>query len=88
MSVHDTRQVFVEVLCDFLPEVSSGDELQMDASLRGLGLNSLRAVDLLIALEDRFGVMFPDEALTDETFATADALLAMLVTLQEAMAHG
>ena len=53
----------------------------LDANLEDLGLDSLRAVDLLIALEDNFGVFFPESLLTEETFRTASTLRAAIKQL-------
>ena len=39
-----------------------------------LGLDSMGAIDLLLALEQAFGVKVPDSLLTAETFETAAAL--------------
>jgi acyl carrier protein len=87
MSVHDDTQAFTAILREHLPAGAREGEIPLEAPLRDLGLNSMRAVDLLIGLEDQFGVTFPDEALTDETFATGAALLGVLLTLRGAVAH-
>ncbi|GAB3930475.1 hypothetical protein GCM10029976_032430 [Kribbella albertanoniae] len=51
-----------------------GEALDPDRPLRDLGLDSMRAIDLLFALEDTFHVVIPDELLTDHTFATGRSL--------------
>jgi acyl carrier protein len=45
-----------------------------ESSLHELGLDSMRAIELLFAIEDSYGVAMPDELLTDATFATAGSL--------------
>jgi acyl carrier protein len=46
-----------------------------------LGLNSMRAVDLVIDLEEEFGFLFPDETFRDETFETATSLWDVVASL-------
>ena len=41
-----------------------------DADLPGAGLTSLKTVDLMLAIEDRFGVEFPERLLNRRTFST------------------
>ncbi|WP_130800262.1 phosphopantetheine-binding protein [Streptomyces otsuchiensis] len=75
MAETDTRvpRSFQEVLLPHLPYAESG-ELTAEADLTALGLDSMGVVQLLAELEDAFGVELPDEALTEETFATAGSL--------------
>jgi acyl carrier protein len=55
--------------------------LTADADLHELGLDSMRAIELLFAIEDTYGVTMPDEQLTDATFATAGSLWAAIASL-------
>jgi acyl carrier protein len=61
--------------------LDAADPLPPDASLRDLGLNSLAAIDLLLDLEQTFGVVFPNELLTEETFRTASSIASAVVRL-------
>jgi acyl carrier protein len=64
---------FVDLLRSYLPHL--GDRpLTEDTRLRDLGMDSIRAVDLLLGIEDAFRISLPDEELTDATFATAGGL--------------
>ena len=45
-------------------------EVDDQADLYKLGLTSHASVDVMLALEDAFGVEFPDEALKKSTFAS------------------
>jgi acyl carrier protein len=45
-----------------------------EADLYELGLTSYASVNVLIALEDAFGIEFPDEALNKSTFASVSAI--------------
>lgn len=53
---------------------ADGLPLTGQTRLRELGLDSMRAIELLFALEESYGVVFPDERLTDATFETGQAL--------------
>nr|WP_237524418.1 acyl carrier protein [Streptomyces sp. SID5643] len=52
----------------------NGKPLTEDSRLHDLGLNSMKAIDLLFGIEDELGVSLPDEDLNDATFATAGSL--------------
>ncbi|GHH45288.1 acyl carrier protein [Streptomyces candidus] len=64
---------FENLLTPFLPYLN-GNPLTEDSRLHDLGLNSMKAIDLLFTIEDELGVSLPDEDLNDATFATAGAL--------------
>jgi acyl carrier protein len=51
------------------------------SDLYDAGLTSNASVEVLLALEDRFGVEFPDELLRRSSFATIDAIREALATL-------
>ena len=69
-----TRDSVVRVVRRHLRFLDAADPLPRDASLQKLGLDSLAAIDLLLDLEQVFGVVFPDELLTEETFRTAQGI--------------
>ncbi|MCS6780932.1 MAG: acyl carrier protein [Geminicoccaceae bacterium] len=52
-----------------------------DDDLFALGLDSHGAVELMVALEERLGVEFPDRLLTRATFRSIAALAAALAEL-------
>lgn len=58
------------------------------SSLRDLGLDSMRSIELLFAVEDAYGVVIPDERLTDSTFETAGTLWAVVEELSGLSRHG
>ena len=68
------RQRFLEVLVRHLGAAESVADICAGKSLRMLGLNSMRAVDLVIDLEEELDFVFPDAEFTDETFSTAARL--------------
>jgi acyl carrier protein len=71
---------FPEVITPFLKYAGS-KPITAESSLHDLGLDSMRAIELLFAIEDTYGVSMPDELLTDATFATAGSLWAAIESL-------
>jgi acyl carrier protein len=63
-------------------------DLAPDTCLRDVGLDSLATVDLLLRLEDTYGVSIPDEALTAEAFTSPARLWAMLDELAPSRVGG
>lgn len=57
------------------------DTLQNDSDLYGAGLTSLATVGLMLALEDGFGVEFPDSALSRKTFSSINSIADTVTTL-------
>ncbi len=49
--------------------------LTADASLRGLGLDSLTLVEFVFAIEDRFGITLPDDDPSIDTLAQLAAVV-------------
>ena len=58
-------------------------ELADDSDLYDAGLTSLNTVNLLLSIEDRFDVEFPDEYLSRRTFQSIDALAEAVAGLLE-----
>jgi acyl carrier protein len=69
---------FVEILRRHLKYLEPGEALDPDRPLRDLGLDSMQAVELLFDIEDHFDRALDDEDLTEETFATARSLWAVI----------
>jgi acyl carrier protein len=57
------------------------DSIDDDAPLfgEGLGLDSIDALELVVGLEQEFGVQVPDEAVGREAFASINALADFVV---------
>ena len=64
-----------EVLAGILPPSNGGAALGLHDSLRSAGLDSLRTVELISAIELRFDVQFSEDDLRDEYFATLAGLI-------------
>jgi acyl carrier protein len=55
--------------------------LTSETDLYAAGLTSLASVDLMLAIEQSFGVIFPDEALTRGTFSSIGSIAATIERL-------
>lgn len=86
--MEELNDTYISVLRGHLPLVSAAEEVPWVTPLKELGLNSLKAVDLLLDLEDAFDVAFPDSALTDENFYSAATLLAVLRDVMDLKSAG
>jgi acyl carrier protein len=53
------------------------------ADLYELGLTSHASVDVMLALEDEFGIEFPDETLKKSTFASIDSIERVVSSLTD-----
>lgn len=65
---------FEPVLRPFLRTLEDQAPLRADADLASLGLDSLKSIQLLFAIEDAYQVSFPDEMLGPWLFTTPEAL--------------
>jgi acyl carrier protein len=65
---------FEKLLRGHMPFLSPGTEMTADLRLRDHGLDSLGIIDLLVSLEETYGVRLRDDALTLETFETPQTL--------------
>jgi acyl carrier protein len=73
-------QDFIAMLRPFL-KYANGQPITPDDRLRDLGLDSMREIELLFAIEDTYGISLPDEMLSDKTFSTAGTLWAAIEEL-------
>jgi acyl carrier protein len=69
------REVVVEAA-----GIGNAAELSDTDDLWDAGMDSLSSVNLMVQLEDAFGVQFPDELLTREVFSS-------IASIAEALAH-
>ena len=60
----------------------SGHAVGRNDDLTAAGLTSLATVDLMLAIEDRFAIEFPEAMLNRRTFATLANLTAAVDTLR------
>jgi acyl carrier protein len=57
------------------------DSLPPEADLYEAGLNSLSSVDLMLAIEQAFDFVFPDEALNRRTFSSIGSIAIVVERL-------
>ncbi|WP_375455223.1 acyl carrier protein [uncultured Methylobacterium sp.] len=79
ISSHDIRETLGGI------EALSGavDRLADDDDLFDKGLCSFGSVQLMLALEERFGVEFPDHLLNRQSFATIRAIRTTVASLAQ-----
>jgi acyl carrier protein len=77
---------FVAVLRPFL-RYSGDQEITQHSRLRELGLDSMRQIELLFAVEDAFGVTIPDEKLVASTFESSGDLWTVVDSLRKGTAR-
>jgi acyl carrier protein len=57
------------------------DSLQLDTDLYAAGLTSLSSVDLMLAIEQAFDFVFPDETLSRRTFSSIASIATVVARL-------
>jgi acyl carrier protein len=80
----DTRGSVREVLVQHGRLSTPVDDLTDASDLHSAGLTSLATVSLMLALEERFDIEFPDALLSRKTFSSIDALAAAVDGLRRA----
>ena len=71
-----------EVLAGHARLAVAADDLPTDADLYEAGMTSHASVNVMLALEDRFDVEFPDSMLTRSAFESIDAIAAAVGQLR------
>ena len=77
----DITQAIREILASNEAFAGKADQLSEDDSLFDRGLDSFGSVQLMLALEERFNVEFPDSLLNRKSFATIRAIREAVSTL-------
>lgn len=65
-------------------EAQAAEPLSTEASLRDLGLTSIRAVEMVLELEALFGITFPDDQLNQAAFGSIARLARTIQLLRDA----
>ena len=72
----------IRALLARLGEFPAGnDDLRDDADLHAAGLSSYGTVELMVRIEEEFGVEFPDALLTRATFGSIDSVATAVASL-------
>ncbi len=77
--INKITDALLNVLQKHLKFANQAETFPMDAELESLGLDSMSAIDLLLALEETFEIIFPDAMLTPEVFRTLENAVQSLV---------
>lgn len=71
--------MYIEKIRKSVSELANiGQQLDDDTNLSVYGLDSLRRVELVIILEDKFGINFNDSDLTQSNFETINSIGKLL----------
>ena len=81
-------EIFFGVLVEHLKLTGANSPIEIDSNLFALGLDSTDALNLLLDLEERYSITFPESLLTDNTFRTPRALIAAVVALSASRPAG
>ncbi len=76
-SVAEIRQTTKQLVLEILPEVSS-EELSLESDIFNLGLNSINAMNLLIKLQEKFGIDLTADDITFENFQNVASLVKLV----------
>ncbi|GGL05699.1 acyl carrier protein [Streptomyces flaveus] len=69
---------YESLLKEVLPRLAEQDAVQPDAGLKSVGLDSLAMVEVLIRVENTYGISIPDEDLLPGVFDTPATLWALI----------
>lgn len=58
-----------------------GDEVNKEDGFSAIGINSIDLVDVIVSLEDEFGIYFSDSILNIEKFKTVENVIEMVNSL-------
>ncbi|MFD9498145.1 phosphopantetheine-binding protein [Streptomyces sp. NPDC060035] len=75
-------EAFESILRTLLRTLSDGAPLDPDLDLAAAGLDSMASVELLLLLEETYGIEIPDDLLQPSTFATAGNLWQTITGLR------
>lgn len=82
-----TTESFAEIEAIVRPHLKFLDEadaLEPDRDLGEAGLDSMASIDLLLDIEDRFGIAIPDDLLTEDSFTSLAEIGKLLEAAREA----
>lgn len=77
---------FERIVRKSLNRLGDGEPLSVDAVMVDFGLDSMKTIDLVVQLEEAFGVAIPDELLSPESFKTPRNLWQVVESLSRSQA--
>lgn len=78
MTMTDTLEKLEGIVRPHLKFLKAEEALGPDRDLGELGLDSMASIDLLLALEEGFGIAIDDEQLTENSFATLEEIVKLV----------
>ena len=75
---------FTQLVRRRLRYAPTNGDVAADIALKDYGLDSAATIDLLLDLEDTYGITMPDEYLSEQTFATLSSLWQAVSQLRQA----
>jgi acyl carrier protein len=74
----ELKQQIISIIKETLPTITDSDNIDEDNNLQNFGLDSLRCVELVIALEDYFKIEIPEEKLSINNFSNLQDILLLV----------
>lgn len=84
MQITESIAEIEAVVRPHLKFLDEADALAPDQDLGEAGLDSMASIDLLLDIEDRFGIAIPDDLLTEDSFTSLAEIGKMLEAAREA----
>lgn len=78
---HEVTEALMGLIVAHLPQVVDRAQVALETNLYELGLDSTAAIGLMLALEEKFGVSFPDSLVDETSFETPKALKEVISSL-------
>ena len=77
-----TRNLGIEsllrLITPYLRYIESAEDVDPHQNLIEAGLDSMTAIDMLLAIEEFYGILIPDQVVTDVMLATPAALWSVI----------
>ncbi|RON88396.1 phosphopantetheine-binding protein [Pseudomonas fluorescens] len=80
MNTEITKRVFA-IVRNHLPADSFATAFDSDTELQTLGLDSLAVAGVIVSLEETFGLRFPSQRITRQTFESVRTICAAIEDL-------
>lgn len=72
--MNNTVNKIREFIVDNIRSIGNIDQVYEESNLQGLGMDSMTATNIMVDIEDEYGITFSDELLTPETFYSPKTL--------------
>lgn len=73
------KQQVIKILSDTInAEINELANVKMDDDLRDWGLDSLKSIDIIVALENEFEIAIEDEDLLIDNFNTIEKIISLI----------